>query len=127
MGSIVGTIKDVIDKLRANGVKVGLLKVRSFRPFPVKAIHNVIKDAKVVVALDKNISIGLNEGALFTETKASLYNTKIDVPVIGFMIGQGGRDIPVETIENIIDEAKKVMDSGITVESQFTDLKEELL
>ncbi|MEL4305824.1 pyruvate synthase subunit PorA [Methanococcoides sp. LMO-2] len=127
MGSIVGTIKDVIDKLRANGVKVGLLKVRSFRPFPVEAIHNVIKDAKVVVALDKNISIGLNEGALFTETKGSLYNTKIDVPVIGFMIGQGGRDIPVETIENIVDEAKKVMDSGITVESQFTDLKEELL
>ncbi|AKB84400.1 pyruvate synthase subunit PorA [Methanococcoides methylutens] len=127
MGSIVGTIKDVVDKLRAKGVKVGLLKVRSFRPFPVEAIHNVIKDAKVVVALDKNISIGLNEGALFTETKATLYNTKIDVPVIGFMIGQGGRDIPVETIENIVDEAKKVIDSGITVESQFTDLKEELL
>lgn len=127
MGSIVGTIKDVVDKLRAKGVKVGLLKVRSFRPFPVEAIHNVIRDAKVVVALDKNISIGLNEGALFTETKATLYNTKIDVPVIGFMIGQGGRDIPVETIENIVDEAKKVMDSGITVESQFTDLKEELL
>ncbi|NYT19473.1 MAG: pyruvate ferredoxin oxidoreductase [Methanosarcinales archaeon] len=127
MGSIVGTIKDVIDNLRAKGVKVGLLKVRSFRPFPVEAIKNVIKDAKVVVALDKNISIGLNEGALFTETKASLYNTKIDVPVIGFMIGHGGRDIPVETIENIIDEAKKVIDSGITVESQFTDLKEELL
>ncbi|KGK99273.1 pyruvate ferredoxin oxidoreductase [Methanococcoides methylutens] len=127
MGSIVGTIKDVVDKLRANGVKVGLLKVRSFRPFPVEAIKNVIKDAKVVVALDKNISIGLNEGALFTETKASLYNTKIDVPVIGFMIGHGGRDIPVETIENIIDEAKKVIDSGISVESQFTDLKEELL
>ncbi|MGM0770525.1 MAG: pyruvate synthase subunit PorA [Halobacteriota archaeon] len=127
MGSIVGTIKDVVDKLRADGVKVGLLKVRAFRPFPVEAIHNVIKDAKVVVALDKNISIGLNEGALLTETKATLYNTKIDVPVIGFMIGQGGRDIPVETIENIVDEAKKVMDSGITVESQFTDLKEELL
>ncbi|WP_135604172.1 pyruvate synthase subunit PorA [Methanococcoides sp. NM1] len=127
MGSIVGTIKDAIDKLRAKGVKVGLLKVRSFRPFPVEAIRNVVKDAKVVVALDKNISIGLNEGALFTETKASLYNTKIDVPVIGFMIGHGGRDIPTGTIENIIDEAKKVMDSGITVESQFTDLKEELL
>ncbi|WP_135610874.1 pyruvate synthase subunit PorA [Methanococcoides sp. AM1] len=127
MGSIVGTIKDSIDKLRAKGVKVGLLKVRSFRPFPVEAIKNVVKDAKVVVALDKNISIGLNEGALLTETKSSLYNTKINVPVIGFMIGHGGRDIPTGTIDNIIDEAKKVMDSGITVESQFTDLKEELL
>ncbi|WP_440952754.1 pyruvate synthase subunit PorA [Methanococcoides sp. FTZ1] len=127
MGSIVGTIKDVVDKLRANGVKVGLLKVRSFRPFPTEAIKNVIKDAKVVVALDKNISIGLNEGALFTETKAKMYNTDVNVPIIGYMIGQGGRDIPMSTIEFIIDEAKKVMDSGITVESQFTDLKEELL
>ncbi|MBP2030226.1 pyruvate ferredoxin oxidoreductase alpha subunit [Methanohalophilus levihalophilus] len=127
MGSVIGTIKDTIDALRAKGVKVGLLKVRSFRPFPVEAIHNVIKNAKVVVAIDKNISLGLNEGALFTETKASLYNTSIDVPVIGRMIGHGGRDIPVSTIEKIVDEAANVMKSGISVESQYADLKEELL
>ncbi len=127
MGSVVGTIKDTIDGLRAKGVKVGLLKVRSFRPFPVEAIHNAIKNAKVVVAIDKNISLGLNEGALFTETKASLYNTNIDMPVIGRMIGHGGRDIPVSTIEKIVDEAANVMKSGISVESQYADLKEELL
>ena len=70
MGSIIGTIKDVIDARRSKGEKVGLLKVRSFRPFPKEAIKKVVKDAKVVVVLDKNISIGLNEGALFTETKS---------------------------------------------------------
>jgi pyruvate ferredoxin oxidoreductase alpha subunit len=127
MGSVVGTIRDVVDKLRAQGVKVGLLKVRSFRPFPAEAIKNAIKGAKVVVALDKNISLGLNEGALFTETKGSLYNTNVNIPIIGFMIGHGGRDIPMSTMEFIVEEAKKVIDSGITVESQFTDLKEELL
>lgn len=127
MGSIVGTIKDVIDKLRDRNVKVGLLKVRSYRPFPVEAIKNVIKDAKVVVVLDKNISLGLNEGALFTETKSSLYNTDIRVPVVGYMVGHGGRDIKIHTIEKIIDEAEEVMKTGIKIESQFTDVKEELL
>ncbi|ETA68023.1 2-oxoacid:ferredoxin oxidoreductase, alpha subunit [Methanolobus tindarius DSM 2278] len=127
MGSIVGTIKDVIDKLRDRNVRVGLLKVRSFRPFPVEAIKNVVKDAKVVVVLDKNISLGLNEGALFTETKSSLYNTDIRIPVVGYMIGHGGRDIKVDTITKIIDEATEVMKTGIKIESQFTDVKEELL
>ncbi len=127
MGSIVGTIRDVIDSMRAKGVKVGLLKVRCYRPFPAEAIMNVIKDAKVVAVLDKNISLGLNEGALFTETKSILYNTDIHLPVVGYMIGHGGRDIPEGTIENIINEAKEVISSGIKVESQFTDLKEELI
>ncbi|WMW23832.1 pyruvate synthase subunit PorA [Methanolobus sediminis] len=127
MGSIVGTIKDVIDKLRDRNVKVGVLKVRSFRPFPVEAIKNAVKDAKVVVVLDKNISLGLNEGALFTETKSSLYNTDVRIPVVGYMIGHGGRDIKVDTIEKIIDEATEVMKTGIKIESQFTDVKEELL
>jgi pyruvate ferredoxin oxidoreductase, alpha subunit (EC 1.2.7.1) len=127
MGSIIGTIKDVIDKLRDRNVKVGLLKVRSFRPFPAAAIRNALKDAKVVVVLDKNISLGLNEGALFTETKSALYNSKLDVPIVGYMIGHGGRDIKVDLIEKIIDEAQEVMKTGIKIESQFTDLKEELL
>ena len=86
-----------------------------------------IKDAGVVVTLDKNISVGMNEGALCTETKACMYNTDIEVPVVGYIIGLGGRDIPEKTIENIVEEAKEVMDSGISVESQFTDLREDLI
>lgn len=127
MGSVVGTIKDVIDKLRDRNVKAGLLKIRSFRPFPAEAIKNVVRDAKVVVVLDKNITLGLNEGALFTETKSTLYNTDVRVPIIGYMLGHGGRDIRIETIERIIDEATEVMKTGIRIESQFADLREELL
>jgi len=127
MGSIIGTVKDVIDKRRSKGEKIGLLKIRSFRPFPIEATRKVLKNAKVVVTLDKNISLGLNEGALCTETKACLYNTDTDAPVIGFMIGHGGRDVPESTINNIIDHARDVMSSGIMAESQFTDVKEELI
>ncbi|MBC2699629.1 MAG: pyruvate ferredoxin oxidoreductase [ANME-2 cluster archaeon] len=127
MGSVVGTIKDVIDKARSQGIKVGLIKVRTFRPFPVEVIPSAISDAAIVVTLDKNISVGLNEGALFTEVKSCLYNTDINVPVMGFMLGHGGRDIPMSTIQMIIDKAAQAIKSGIKVESEYADLRGELL
>jgi pyruvate ferredoxin oxidoreductase alpha subunit len=125
MGSVIGTIKDTIDMLRKEGESVGLLKVRSFRPFPADEIRKALKDAKVVITLDKNISIGKNEGALCTEVKACMYNRDAHVPVIGFMLGHGGRDIPVSTIIKIIKKAKLV-EKGIFIESEFADLREDL-
>jgi len=127
MGSVLGTIKDVVDQYRARGEKIGVLKVRSFRPFPKEQVREAIKNAHAVVVLDKNISIGTNEGALFTETKSCLYNSKVRVPVMGYTLGHGGRDIRMESVAKVIEETKKATKSGITVESQFLDLKEELL
>lgn len=127
MGSVLGTVKDVVDEYRAKGEKIGVLKVRSFRPFPKQQVCEALKNAHAVVVLDKNISIGTNEGALFIETKSCLYNSKVRVPVIGYTLGHGGRDIRMESIEKVIEETKKVAKSGITVESQFLDLREELL
>lgn len=127
MGSVLGTVKDVVDEYRARGEKIGVLKVRSFRPFPKKQVCEALENAHAVVVLDKNISIGTNEGALFTETKSCLYNSKVRVPVIGYTVGHGGRDIRMESIEKVIEETKKIAKSGITVESQFLDLREELL
>ena len=117
----------MIDKARSDGIKVGLVKVRSFRPFPVEAIRKAVAEASVIVTLDKNISLGLNEGALLTEVKSSLYNTDIRVPVMGFMLGHGGRDIPRRTIRMIIDKAKDSMRSGIRVESEYADLRGDLV
>ena len=125
MGSIIGTIKDTIDELRSDGESVGLLKVRSFRPFPKEAIRKALKNAKVVITLDKNISVGKNEGALCTEVKACLHNTDNRVPVIGFMLGHGGRDIPIHIIKKIINKAKLV-EKGIFIESEYADLREDL-
>ncbi len=125
MGSVIGTIKDTIDILRSEGESVGLLKVRSFRPFPVDEIRKALKNAKIVITLDKNISVGKNEGALCTEVKACLYNSDLRIPVIGFMLGHGGRDIPVSTIIKIVNKAKLV-EKGIFMESEFADLREDL-
>ncbi len=125
MGSVIGTIKDTIDELRHEGESVGLLKVRSFRPFPKEAIRKALKNAKIVITLDKNISVGKYEGALCTEVKACLYNTDNRVPVIGFMLGHGGRDIPMQMIKKIINKAKLV-EKGIFIESEYADLREDL-
>ena len=126
MGSVIGTIKDTIDMLRKEGESVGLLKVRSFRPFPADEIRKALKNAKVVITLDKNISVGKNEGALWTEVKACMYNNRdVLAPVIGFMLGHGGRDIPISTIVKMINKAKLV-EKGIFIESEFADLREDL-
>ncbi len=69
--------------------------------------------------------IGKNEGALCTEVKACLHNTDNRVPVIGFMLGHGGRDIPIHMIKKIINKAKLV-EKGIFIESEFADLREDL-
>ncbi|KKH97518.1 pyruvate ferredoxin oxidoreductase [Methanosarcina sp. 1.H.T.1A.1] len=127
MGSLVGTLKDVVDEYRAKGEKIGILKVRSFRPFPKMQIRKALAKANAVVVLDKNISLGTNEGALFTETKSCMYNSRCDIPIIGYTLNHGGRDVQVELVRKIIEETKKVAKSGITVESQFADVKEELL
>jgi len=126
MGSLVGTLRDVVDDLRSKGVPVGLLKIRAFRPFPADEIAEATSGAKVVCVLDKNISLGTGEGAVCTEIKASLYNSDISVPVIGFVIGLGGRDIPVSTVQRIVSKAEDVIKHGIKVESEFVDLKHSL-
>jgi pyruvate ferredoxin oxidoreductase alpha subunit len=127
MGSLVGTLKTVVDEYRARGEKVGILKVRSFRPFPKQQIKKALANAHVVVVLDKNISIGTNEGALFTETKSCMYNSRCDIPIVGYTLNHGGRDVSIELSSKIIEEAKQVAKEGIKIESQFADVREELL
>lgn len=101
MGSVIGTMKDAVDQMRAEGIQVGIVKVRSFRPFPVEALRAALKDVKVICTLDKDISMGM-EGALFTDLKAALYNASHSPTVLGFIIGLGGRDITIQDIRNIV-------------------------
>ena len=99
MGSICGTIKDVIDEQREQGKKVGLVRVRSYRPFPKEALKAAVKDAKLAV-LDKNISFS-SGGALYLDSCSALDNE-----IYGFIIGLGGRDITPSDIEEIIEKTE---------------------
>jgi len=98
MGAIGAESKVSINNLRKEGLKIGLARVRTFRPFPNEEILKLGKQANLIV-IDRNISIG-SEGALFSEVKASLYG-KSDTKVHGFIAGLGGKDVTYNDIETI--------------------------
>lgn len=125
LGSVIGTIKDAIDAMRAEGKKVGLVKVRCYRPFPVEALRAALKDASVIAVLEKDVAIG-GEAGLLTDLKAAFYNSKIRTPIIGFTAGLGGRDITVKDIGKIVEKAEAAR-KGIESEFEFLSLRKEIL
>jgi pyruvate ferredoxin oxidoreductase alpha subunit len=104
MGSLCGTAKDAIDEMRAAGKKVGLLKIRTYRPFPAGEIAGALQGAKRVAVLDKNISLG-SKGAVGLEVKDVLYGSGI--PVLDYIVGLGGRDLRKRDIARIVDLTEK--------------------
>ena len=102
MGSICGTVKDAIDDMRSAGKKVGLLKIRCFRPFPTKDVAAALKDVSTVAVLDKNVSLGA-KGAVALEIKDALY--KSGIPVYDYILGLGGRDVRKRDIAKIVSLA----------------------
>ncbi len=94
----------VVRKLRREGKKVGLLKIRLFRPFPVDDVRRVLANAKKAVVIDRNISFG--KGGIFAdELRGALLNARTRPTVFGFVAGLGGRDITPELIEEMVIEA----------------------
>jgi pyruvate ferredoxin oxidoreductase alpha subunit len=104
MGSICGTVKDSIDEMRAEGKKVGLLRIRVFRPFPSEDVAKALLKAKRVAVLDKNISLGA-KGAVALEIKDALYGSP--VPVYDYIIALGGRDVRKKDIREVVALAEK--------------------
>jgi len=106
-GSTVGTAKEVVEELRKKGKKVGIIKIKSIRPFPVDDLLSATKKLKGLGVIDRHISLGY-EGTLCTDTKAALKNEKVKVS--GFIAGLGGRDIDRERIRKAFDLVMKGKD-----------------
>lgn len=104
MGAIGAESKVAIDEMQKNGIKIGLARVRTFRPSPKEEFVKLSKQADLIV-IDRNISAGLG-GALFSEVKSALYN-KSDAKVHGFIAGLGGKDVTYKDIEAICKKAIK--------------------
>jgi pyruvate ferredoxin oxidoreductase alpha subunit len=104
MGSICGTTKDAIDEMREAGQKVGLVRIRCFRPFPAEDLRAALSGVKRVAVLDKNIVLGAGgatpRGAVALEVRDALYGTTI--PVLDYIIGLGGRDVRLEGIREVV-------------------------
>ncbi|MEA3560454.1 MAG: transketolase C-terminal domain-containing protein [Candidatus Omnitrophota bacterium] len=105
-GSLSSTAKEAVDRVRKNGLKAGLIRIRVFRPFPKEEIRALVKEAKVIGVLDRNISFG-NEGIFFSEVKSALFSRKKKLLVYGFVAGLGGRDVRCDDIEKIINSLNK--------------------
>ncbi len=123
MGSIISTIKEAVDNLRKEGHKVGVLKVRMFRPFPKEEIYDALKGARDVLVMDRAFSPG-SGGVLATEVKAAFYGREAVPNIKGYVIGLGGRDVNIDTILNVVKDRAAV---GAETGDKFVDLKEALL
>ena len=122
MGSVCGTIKDVVDELRKRGRRVGLLKISTLRPFPSGQIYNALKDIPRIAILDRAVSLG-SFAPLVCEIKALFFGKKKTPKIISsFIAGLGGRDITKESVKQIFRQLNQKEISG-----KFIDLKPELL
>lgn len=115
MGSICSTIRIQVDILRAKGEKVGLLKIRTFRPFPIEQIKKAVANASKLAVVDKNISFGIG-GVLYSDISAKIH----DKETYSFIAGLGGRDVTPETINEVYEKTVNPV-----AELNWIDLKEE--
>ncbi len=104
VGSASGTAKTVIDELRAEGVKAGLLRIRTFRPFPAVEIRKALENITAVAIMDKSMSFGGNGGAVFHEVRHALYDSTARPLAVNYIYGLGGRDISPKEFRKIFND-----------------------
>lgn len=116
MGSAAGTTKEAVDELRAEGKKVGMLKLRVFRPFPAEEIAQALKHCKAVAIMDRCESYNTNGGPLGSEVTAGLFREKIQIEAVNYIYGLAGRDYTVDDARNIFGELAGLVEEGKPVE-----------
>jgi pyruvate ferredoxin oxidoreductase alpha subunit len=112
MNSTAGTTKFVVDNLREQGIKAGLLKLRVYRPFPGKEIVDALKNCKAIAILDKADSLNAAGGALFTDITSSMEVENKIIPTVNYIYGIGGRDTKSSDIESVYNDLKTIAENG---------------
>jgi pyruvate ferredoxin oxidoreductase alpha subunit len=112
MGSMSETAMNAVDNLRNEGIDVGLLKLRLWRPFPFEELQEIVAQADLLVVVDRCISFGGPAGPFCSEVKAALYNQEKRPKVTGFVAGLGGRDIPIVGFETMVHRGMEIAEKG---------------
>ncbi len=112
MNSTAGTTKDVVDSLRAKGIKAGMLKVRVYRPFPAEEIAKALSHLKAVAVLDKADSLNGAGGALFEDVASAMYVGGNQVKAVNYVYGIGGRDTTAKEIETVYTDLEEIAKTG---------------
>lgn len=125
LGSTAGTAKEVVDDLRARGEKVGLVKVRVFRPFPDRTIAEALAHVHAVAVLDRAIAFGTAGGQLGGEIRAALYGREKPPLYVNDIYGLGGRDINPPQIAEIFHHLAAALESGrMAEETQYLGVRQ---
>lgn len=117
IGSAAGTTKDAIDALRAKGEKVGLIKIRLYRPFPAEEIAEALKNVKAVAIMDRAEGYTNHGGPLGSDVMAAMFRARSQAHAVNYIYGLGGRDVRVEDMEKVFAELKQIVaddDAGET-------------
>ncbi len=122
LSSSAGTIREVVDEMRAEGIRVGSMKLRVFRPFPAAELAAALEHLKVLAVLDRSDSFGASGGPVFHEVRSALYETPRRPLAANFIYGLGGRDLSLEDGRRLIRRLKAYAETG-TVDSSYEYLQ----
>jgi pyruvate ferredoxin oxidoreductase alpha subunit len=120
LGSMAGTIKDVVDELRNKGEKVGVLRLITYRPFPKEALYEALKGAQNIVIMEKALSLG-GSAPVATELRSVFHGRPASPRISGFVIGLGGRDVTVDDVKATIAKAQQQL-----IDMEFIGIRTDL-
>ena len=119
MGSLALEAIVAAEMLRGEGYKIGVMGLRLFRPFPKKDVVNALRESRVIVVFDKNISSG-QEGATCSEIKSALYGSGAKAIIRNFIVGLGGRDVPAREMADAVKRSLQ-LPTGIALNDQYPE------
>jgi len=112
IGSMTGAAKDAVDEARERGARVGLLKVKTYRPFPVQAVMHALQNMKAIGVVDRSVSFGLSCGPLFQDTLGALYHAPTRIPAMSFIGGLAGADLTTAHFGLVIERTAALARDG---------------
>lgn len=125
LGSTAGTAREVARKLRAQGKKVGVVKIWLYRPFPVDEVRAALKNVKALAVFDRAISFGAQFGAVCSDVVSALHTADKSPRIFNVIFGLGGRDVKPSDIEHVFNEALETAKSGVVKqETMFLGARE---
>ena len=116
IGSMSGAGKDAVDAAREAGEKVGLIKIKTFRPFPLQALRDALAKVKAVGVVDRSVSFAWNSGPVYQELLSALYFLDNRIPAVSFVGGLAGADITIDHFKRVIDTTAKTLQGEVPSE-----------
>jgi pyruvate ferredoxin oxidoreductase alpha subunit len=114
LGATTGAVRDAVDKMRREGIKAGVLKIRCFRPFPSEEVARALEDKEAVAVLERTGFFGAQGNPVFLEVATALYLKNIKMHLVNYIYGLGGRDTVPEQICSVFNDLIDIIQTGKT-------------